>query len=223
MGRKITSVDVVHEMQSGDYVLIDNGKDVSKISKADLATTEGLKPDPNKISIGTVETGTTASATMTGDSPNQTLNLVLPKGDKGDKGDTVSAAWGTITGDITAQNDLNTALKKLGEDLYTVNIATTDVVANTNTWNTGSHAGWYPYCYTGSKGKNAAGTEVDMGVTAKDELCIQGITETDTQALLDCENNDSYSTYDGSYKIYFRSVPTADINLYISIKKKVTV
>lgn len=30
--------------------------------------------------------GDTASATITGDAPNQTLNLVLPKGDKGDTG-----------------------------------------------------------------------------------------------------------------------------------------
>lgn len=32
--------------------------------------------------------GDTAQATISGDAPNQTLNLVLPKGDKGDKGDT---------------------------------------------------------------------------------------------------------------------------------------
>ena len=39
------------------------------------------------ITIGTVTSGDTASATITGDSPNYTLNLVLPKGAKGDKGD----------------------------------------------------------------------------------------------------------------------------------------
>ena len=38
------------------------------------------------ITIGTVTNGDTASATITGDSPNYTLNLVLPKGDKGDTG-----------------------------------------------------------------------------------------------------------------------------------------
>lgn len=41
----------------------------------------------NQLTIGTVTSGTTASAEITGTSPNQTLNLVLPKGDKGDKGD----------------------------------------------------------------------------------------------------------------------------------------
>lgn len=34
-----------------------------------------------------MESGATASASITGISPNQTLNLVLPKGDKGDTGD----------------------------------------------------------------------------------------------------------------------------------------
>jgi hypothetical protein len=41
---------------------------------------------PNSLSIGTVEGGETASATITGEAPNQTLSLVLPKGDKGDNG-----------------------------------------------------------------------------------------------------------------------------------------
>lgn len=38
------------------------------------------------ITIGTVIGGDAADATITGDSPNYTLNLVLPKGAKGDKG-----------------------------------------------------------------------------------------------------------------------------------------
>lgn len=38
------------------------------------------------ITIGTVTNGDTANATITGDSPNYTLNLVLPKGDKGENG-----------------------------------------------------------------------------------------------------------------------------------------
>lgn len=39
------------------------------------------------LSIGTVEEGDTAAATITGDAGDQKLNLVLPKGEKGDKGD----------------------------------------------------------------------------------------------------------------------------------------
>ena len=51
------------------------------------------------ITIGTVTNGDTASATITGDSPNYTLNLVLPKGAKGDKGDTGAAGTDGAKGD----------------------------------------------------------------------------------------------------------------------------
>ena len=40
----------------------------------------------NTLTIGVVSKGDEASANITGDSPNQILNLVLPKGDKGDQG-----------------------------------------------------------------------------------------------------------------------------------------
>lgn len=50
------------------------------------------------ITIGTVTGGTTASATLTGTAPNQTLNLVLPKGDKGDTGNTGSTGSTGATG-----------------------------------------------------------------------------------------------------------------------------
>lgn len=45
-------------------------------------------PGPaNSLSIGTVTSGVTPSATIVGTAPAQTLNLVLPKGDKGDPGE----------------------------------------------------------------------------------------------------------------------------------------
>lgn len=44
-------------------------------------------PGPaNKLTVGSVTKSTTASATITGNSPNQVLNLGLPKGDKGEDG-----------------------------------------------------------------------------------------------------------------------------------------
>lgn len=52
---------------------------------------QGVQGNPgpaNTLTIGTVQSGDTASASITGVSPNQTLNLTLPKGEKGDKGDT---------------------------------------------------------------------------------------------------------------------------------------
>lgn len=48
---------------------------------------EGETGPANTLKIGTVEKGEEASASITGQAPNQELNLVLPKGDKGDKGE----------------------------------------------------------------------------------------------------------------------------------------
>lgn len=45
---------------------------------------KGDKGDPNTLSIGTVTSGTTPSVTITGASPNQTINFVLPRGERGD-------------------------------------------------------------------------------------------------------------------------------------------
>ena len=42
----------------------------------------------NTLTIGIVRKGTEAAATIAGSAPDQTLNLMLPKGDKGDKGET---------------------------------------------------------------------------------------------------------------------------------------
>ena len=49
---------------------------------------DGESGPANTLSIGTVVKGNEASATITGNAPNQTLNLVLPKGDKGETGET---------------------------------------------------------------------------------------------------------------------------------------
>ncbi|PVX86487.1 hypothetical protein [Paraburkholderia unamae] len=60
------------------------------------------------LSIGTVEEGDTAAASITGDVPNQKLNLTLPKGDKGDvgaKGDTGDAGPKGDTGDAGPKGD----------------------------------------------------------------------------------------------------------------------
>lgn len=59
---------------------------------------KGTKGDPGDpsvhLSIGTVTSGTTASATITGSNADQRLNLVLPKGDPGPAGTT---DWNGIT------------------------------------------------------------------------------------------------------------------------------
>ena len=55
----------------------------------------------NTLTIGTVTSGIEASATITGEAPNQVLNLVLKQGDKGNPGDDAP----TITGITIRQSD----------------------------------------------------------------------------------------------------------------------
>ena len=59
---------------------------------------DGEAGPANTLSIGTVVKGENAGATITGTAPNQTLNLVLPKGDKGDKGNTGATGETGATG-----------------------------------------------------------------------------------------------------------------------------
>ena len=64
----------------------------------------GEKGPSNVLTIGSVEKGEEAAASITGKSPNQKLNLVLPKGDtgntgaKGDKGDNGNDGYTPIKG-----------------------------------------------------------------------------------------------------------------------------
>ena len=51
-------------------------------------------PGPaNTLTVGTVSSGDTASANITGTSPSQVLNLVLPKGDTGQPGTAGASAY----------------------------------------------------------------------------------------------------------------------------------
>lgn len=60
------------------------------------AGTQGIAGVANNLEIGTVTTGvagSNASATITGDSPNQTLNLIIPRGDTGNSGIALSSGY----------------------------------------------------------------------------------------------------------------------------------
>lgn len=70
----------------------------SKGDKGDTGS-QGPAGPANVLSIGTVETGTHSSASITGTSPNQVLNLTLQKGDKGDTGNGIASA--TLNADYT--------------------------------------------------------------------------------------------------------------------------
>ena len=54
---------------------------------------DGADGPANVLTIGTVQSGPTADAQITGTSPAQTLNLTLPKGDDGDNGDDGTDGW----------------------------------------------------------------------------------------------------------------------------------
>ena len=62
---------------------------------------QGATGPTNKLTIGTVTSGTEVSATITGEAPNQVLNLVLKQGDKGNPGE----AAPTITNIAIRQSD----------------------------------------------------------------------------------------------------------------------
>ena len=69
---------------------ITDGKLNLTLPKGDKGDTGATGP-ANSLSIGTVTSGASCSATITGSAPNQTLNLVLEKGDTGATGETGAA------------------------------------------------------------------------------------------------------------------------------------
>jgi hypothetical protein len=87
------------------YVNIQNGYELEELHNVKLTTptdgqslvydsttglwvNETVLGQPTVLSVGTVTSGTVAAVTVTGTAPSQTLNFVLPKGDKGDTGAT---------------------------------------------------------------------------------------------------------------------------------------
>ena len=123
------------------------GKQGEQGIKGDKGDTgeKGDKGDPNTLTIGTVESGETASATITGVAPNQVLNLVLPKGEKGDSGtggsanlsDYLSVKGGEMSGDILfksgnvkfqkTENGTTTNYTMLGEDYVGSNASSLEI------------------------------------------------------------------------------------------------
>lgn len=69
--------------------------------------TNGVSPNITIGSVTTLSSGSSATASLTGTFPNLSLNLGIPMGATG-SGSTVS--WGGITGTLSSQTDLQTAL-----------------------------------------------------------------------------------------------------------------
>lgn len=76
------NADVVGDKISENITIVDNKWVVGGVDTGVSAVGPA-----NTLTIGNVTSGTTANASIVGEAPNQTLNLTLPKGAKGDKGD----------------------------------------------------------------------------------------------------------------------------------------
>ena len=89
----------VYNKQTGNLTLgIPQGPTGSKGDKGDTGPA-------NTLEIGSVTSGAVASASITGDAPNQVLNLVLQKGDKGNKGEQGEQGKQGIQGEIGPQGN----------------------------------------------------------------------------------------------------------------------
>ena len=72
--------------------------------KGEKGDTGNTGPAPN-LTIGTVQSGASAGATISGSNPNYQLNLTLPKGDKGDTGEQGPQGLKGDTGDQGPQGE----------------------------------------------------------------------------------------------------------------------
>ena len=107
---------------SGNYNDLTNKPNLATVATSGSYNDLTDKPDAYNLSIGTVttgEAGSQASATITGNAPNQTLNLTIPQGLKGDtgatgpqgpqgpKGDTGATGQNATITNVTATVDAN--------------------------------------------------------------------------------------------------------------------
>ena len=124
----------------------------------------GLTGPANSLSIGTVTSGETAAATITGTAPAQVLNLVLEKGDKGDQGDAATISLGTVTTSAAGSNASITNSGTSGDAVFNFSIPRGDKgeTGSTGPANTLTIAG----VTTGAAGSSAS---VTLGGTSPNQ------------------------------------------------------
>ena len=76
------------ELHNVKFNGLTDGQSLVYDSATQLWVNETVLGQPTVLSVGTVTSGTAAAVTVTGTAPSQTLNFVLPKGDKGETGAT---------------------------------------------------------------------------------------------------------------------------------------
>ena len=109
----------------------------------------GLTGPANELTIGTVLNGSTAAASITGAAPHQTLNLTLPRGEKGETGEPGPSgdalyrhritgnvngpyATATFTIDIINRNSQSMDLYSLYDYLVSIGATTPDTALQVN-------------------------------------------------------------------------------------------
>jgi hypothetical protein len=143
----------------------------------DLEIQQGLPGPPNTLTIGSVTAGNAPSATITGSTPQQTLNLVLAKGDKGDKGDAATISLGAVSTGAPGSSAAVINTGTTGDAVFSFTIPRGDKgeVGNTGPVNTLSIAG----VTTGAAGSSAS---VSVGGTAPNQTLTFSIPRGDAGA-----------------------------------------
>ena len=132
---------------------------------------DGVTPTFSIESVETGEPGTDADVTMTGDAPNHGLRFVIPRGDKGDKGDTGSPGAKGDKGEPGAKGEPGSPGAKgdKGDTGATPNLS----IGTVTTLDAGQNA-------TASMGGTAESPVLNLGIPrgAKGEPGKDGVTPT---------------------------------------------
>jgi hypothetical protein len=101
------AVDDLVSYNGSSYIAVNaNTNSAPPSANWSIVADKGAVGSPNSLAIGSVTSGATANATITGTAPAQTLNLVLPKGAKGDTGPAGTISVGS-TETVPAGNPAN--------------------------------------------------------------------------------------------------------------------
>lgn len=116
-------------MDNKYYLDVDGLKTLINLIKksiGDIQTTPGepgSAPDVSDLSfsIGSISSGDSASASITGSFPNFRLNLTLPRGPQGPQGDSIKLEIGTVTS-LPYGSDASATLTPAEDGTYQLNL-----------------------------------------------------------------------------------------------------
>lgn len=84
----------------------------------------------NALTIGSVIKGEEAGATIVGEAPNQVLNLILPKGDEGERGE---PGYTPVRGiDYFTEEDITTLITRVASEISSFDVEVVDSLPTTN-------------------------------------------------------------------------------------------